>query len=108
MLDWLAHSLDTFIRVVHQNSDRLSVNKRKSHFEWMSEEEVRRAEEVVAESFRQAARIGEGHGELSPIGDLNAAEEVQVLRDSRSVGCANSDHCRITTLSLACLERLGV
>lgn len=55
MLDWPPHSLGTFIRVVHQNNDRLSINKRKSHFNWMLDEEVRRAEQIVAESFREAA-----------------------------------------------------
>jgi hypothetical protein len=59
LLDWPPHSLDTFIRVVHQNQDRLSSNKRKSHFLWMKDEEIARAEQVVAESFRAAAEIGD-------------------------------------------------
>jgi hypothetical protein len=49
--DWPPHSLETFIRVVHQNTDQLSINKRKSHFEWMTDEEVSRFESIVARSF---------------------------------------------------------
>jgi hypothetical protein len=59
LLDWPPHSLDTFIRVVHQNKDHLSTNKRKSHFLWMKDEEIARAEQIVAESFRAAAEIGD-------------------------------------------------
>jgi len=55
LLDWPPHSMDTFIRVVHENNDRLSVNKRKSHFLWMKDEEVARAERIVAASFAEAA-----------------------------------------------------
>lgn len=55
MLDWPPHSLDTFVAVVHQNNDRLSINKRKSHFHWLRDEEISRAEQIVAESFRTAA-----------------------------------------------------
>lgn len=50
-LDWPAHSLDLFIRVVHQNDFKLSKGKRDSHFQWMTEEEVSRSESIVAESF---------------------------------------------------------
>jgi hypothetical protein len=59
VLDWPPHSLDTFIHVVHQNNDRLSINKRKSHFHWMRDEEISRAEQTVAESFREAAAIAD-------------------------------------------------
>ena len=52
MLDWPGQTLDTFIQVVHQNGGRLSINKRKAHFDWMSDDEVRRAEQMVAESFQ--------------------------------------------------------
>lgn len=51
LLDWPGNSLDTFIRVVHQNGNRLSSNKRKAHFDWMTDDEVARAEQIVAESF---------------------------------------------------------
>jgi Fic/DOC family len=50
-IDWPAHSLDLFIRVVHQNGFKLSKNKRDAHFSWMTDEEVARSERVVAESF---------------------------------------------------------
>jgi Fic/DOC family len=51
LADWPAHSLDTFIRVVRQNEGRLSINKRKSHFEWMTTEELARFEEIVGRAF---------------------------------------------------------
>jgi len=49
--DWSTHTLETFIRVVHQNSDKLSINKRKAHFLWMTDEEVARFEVIVARAF---------------------------------------------------------
>jgi Fic/DOC family len=49
--DWPPHTLETFIRVVHQNSDKLSLNKRKAHFQWMTDEEVTRFEIIVARAF---------------------------------------------------------
>jgi hypothetical protein len=49
--DWPAHSLDLFIRVVRQNDGRLSANKRKAHFEWMTDEEVACFEAIVERSF---------------------------------------------------------
>lgn len=51
LADWPAHSLDTFIRVVRQNEGRLSINKRKSHFEWMTADELTRFEEIVGRAF---------------------------------------------------------
>jgi Fic/DOC family len=50
--DWPAHSLETFIRVVRQNGGRLSINKRKAHFDWMTEEEIARFERIVERAFR--------------------------------------------------------
>ncbi len=51
MLDWPAHSLDLFIRLVHQNGGTLSKAKRQSHFSWMTDDETRRCEAVVVEAF---------------------------------------------------------
>ena len=51
LADWPAHSLDTFIRVVRQNEGRLSINKRKSRFEWMTAEELARFEAIVERAF---------------------------------------------------------
>jgi len=51
LADWPAHSLDTFIQVVRQNEGRLSINKRKSHFEWMTAEELARFEAIVGRAF---------------------------------------------------------
>jgi hypothetical protein len=53
LIDWPAHSLDLFIRVVHQNNNRLSKTKRQSHFDWMRDDEVTRFEEIVARSFQR-------------------------------------------------------
>lgn len=49
--DWPAHSLDLFIRLVHQNQGILSKTKRQSHFTWMTDDEVKRSEAAVTEAF---------------------------------------------------------
>ena len=51
MMDWPAHSLDLFIRVLHQNDYRLSKRKRDRHFDWMTDAEIAEAESAVAEAF---------------------------------------------------------
>lgn len=53
VIDWPAHSLDLFIRLVHQNKGSLSKAKRQSHFTWMTDEEVKRSEAAVTEAFEQ-------------------------------------------------------
>lgn len=50
-LDWPAHSLDLFIRLVHQNQGSLSKTKRQSHFSWMTDEEIKQSEGAVMEAF---------------------------------------------------------
>ncbi|MCP5349290.1 MAG: Fic family protein [Gammaproteobacteria bacterium] len=50
-LDWPAHSMELFIRVVRENDGTLSANKRKSHFEWMRDEEIHEAERLVKDAF---------------------------------------------------------
>lgn len=62
MIDWPAHSLDLFIRLVHQNDGQLSKTKRESHFEWMTDDEVRQAEAQVAQSFNGVRRLAPGAG----------------------------------------------
>lgn len=52
LLDWPAHSLDLFIRVVHDNQGNLSKRKRESHFEWMTEQEISAGEAEVQKAFR--------------------------------------------------------
>ena len=52
LLDWPAHGLELFIRIVHQNNGRLSKSKRDSHFDWMKEEEIETAEQLVNDAFR--------------------------------------------------------
>jgi Fic family protein len=54
LLDWPRHSLSLFIRVVHQNEDRLSKAKKESHFGWMTAEEIALAEAGVKEAFDMA------------------------------------------------------
>jgi hypothetical protein len=51
LLDWPAHSLELFIRLVHQNGGTLSKTKRQSHFAWMTDDEAKRCEDVVVEAF---------------------------------------------------------
>ena len=51
LLDWPNHSLELFVRVVHQNNDTLSNTKKQSHFSWMTEAEVGEAEAIVAQAF---------------------------------------------------------
>lgn len=51
LLDWPNHSLELFIRLVHQNSGTLSSNKRNSHFDWMTEQEITDAEAIVQHAF---------------------------------------------------------
>ncbi|MFT4671983.1 MAG: hypothetical protein ACI945_001323 [Pseudohongiellaceae bacterium] len=51
LLDWPNHSLDLFVRVVHQNGDTLSKTKKQSHFGWMTDAEVSEAEAIVALAF---------------------------------------------------------
>ncbi len=52
LLDWPAHSLELFIRVVQQNNGTLSKAKHDSHFGWMKEEEIKEAEKHVVEAFQ--------------------------------------------------------
>ena len=52
LLDWPAHGLELFIRVVHQNKGRLSKSRRDSHFDWMKEEEIETAEQLVSNAFQ--------------------------------------------------------
>ncbi len=54
LLDWPAHSLELFIRIVQQNDGALSRTKRDSHFQWMNEHEIKRAEQAVREAFETA------------------------------------------------------
>jgi len=54
MVDWPAHSLEVFIRVVRQNGGHLSATKRKSHFGWMADDELTRFETIVARAFDPA------------------------------------------------------
>ena len=57
LLDWPAHSLELFIHIVRQNNGRLSKTKRDSHFDWMKEEEIKTAEQLVSEAFQMKQRI---------------------------------------------------
>jgi len=61
MLDWPAHSLDLFIRLVHQNGGKLSKTKHQSHFGWMTDDEVNRCQAVVVESFGDGIKPNGAH-----------------------------------------------
>ena len=52
LLDWPDHRLELFIRIVQQNNGRLSKTKRDSYFDWMKEEEINTAEQMVIEAFK--------------------------------------------------------
>lgn len=51
LLDWPAHNLDLFIRVVEQNGGVLPNTKRKSHYNWMAKDEIEQAELIVQNAF---------------------------------------------------------
>lgn len=51
MLDWPAHSLELFIQLVRQNNGTLSRTNRDSHFQWMRDDEIHKAEEAVVKAF---------------------------------------------------------
>lgn len=51
LYDWPPQSVDLFIRLVHQNNGQLSAGKRKSHFTWMTDTEVRQSEACVGQAF---------------------------------------------------------
>ena len=51
LMDWPSHNLELFIRVVHQHEGTLSLTKRKSHFDWMSDVEIKEAELAVRQAF---------------------------------------------------------
>jgi hypothetical protein len=50
-LDWPSHSLDLFIRLVYQNGGTLSKTKRQSHFEWITDDELQKAQAAVKRAF---------------------------------------------------------
>ncbi len=54
LFDWPTHSMELFIRAVLGNGGSLSANKRKSHFQWMKDEEISEAEAVVRATFTPA------------------------------------------------------
>ncbi|MBA3695916.1 MAG: Fic family protein [Methylotenera sp.] len=51
LFDWPPHSLDLFVRVVHQNNYLLSKSKKQSHFEWLSDEEVIKFQSIINKAF---------------------------------------------------------
>ena len=51
LLDWPSHRLELFIRVVRQNNGTLSKSKQKNYFDWMTNEEIQKAEQQVIEAF---------------------------------------------------------
>lgn len=53
-LDWPRNTLGLFIRLVHQNDGRLSETKRRSHFDWMTDEELEGSEDLVRQAFSES------------------------------------------------------
>lgn len=51
LFDWPPHSLDLFIRLVHQNNYELSKTKKQSHFEWLNDDEVTMFQSLIKEAF---------------------------------------------------------
>jgi Fic family protein len=51
LYDWPGKDMDLFVRLVHQNDFKLSETKRSKHFDWMSDDELATAEQVVANAF---------------------------------------------------------
>lgn len=49
--DWPRNTLGLFIRLVHQNDWKLSTTKRRSHFAWMTDEELEESERIVRQAF---------------------------------------------------------
>lgn len=58
LLDWPNHSVDLFIRLAHQNDGHLSATKRKTYFDWLTDDEVVRAEVCVRRAFAPEAEEG--------------------------------------------------
>lgn len=52
LFDWPPHTLDLFIRVVHQNNFLLSKTKKESHFKWLNDDEVDSYQKLVKEAFQ--------------------------------------------------------
>ena len=50
-LHWPRNTLGLFIRLVHQNGGRISESKRRSHFDWMTDEELEESENLVRQAF---------------------------------------------------------
>lgn len=51
LFDWPPHSLDLFIRVIHQNNYVLSKTKKESHFMWLSEGEIALYQGMIKKAF---------------------------------------------------------
>ena len=56
LLDWPDHSVDLFIRLMHQNDGHLSATKRNSYFDWLTDDEVVRAQVCVRRAFAPEAK----------------------------------------------------
>jgi hypothetical protein len=52
-IDWPEQSLDRFINIVRQSAGELSKTKRKSLFDWMTDEEIARFIRLVNEAFER-------------------------------------------------------
>ncbi|MCY3630207.1 MAG: Fic family protein [Bacteroidota bacterium] len=53
VIDMPDRQIDLFIRICLQNNGRLSINKRKSHFDFLSEDELISLENIMGENYTQ-------------------------------------------------------
>ena len=67
-IDWPGQSLDLFINIVRQCGGTLFQTKRRSHFSWMTEEEVERFVPMVNEAFEVNADFAPGPNPSPPVG----------------------------------------
>lgn len=54
-IDWPRNTLGLFIRLVHQNNWKLSATKRQSHFDWMTDDELKQSEHLVRQAFSDSS-----------------------------------------------------
>ena len=59
-IDWPGQSLDLFINIVRQGGGTLSQTKRRSQFNWMTDEEIQRFVPMVNEAFEVTVELDSG------------------------------------------------
>jgi hypothetical protein len=91
LYDWPGQSLDLFVRVAHQNDNKLSKTKRGSHFDWMTDEEIRTSEAIVAAEFQQRQKWSKyGMAEVDQARTYRELIHAGILRNLVMRCCAKS------------------